>query len=182
MNRERLLNEVKKELVREFKNNSHSLEKVVPYYILIQNENHPLLLELIEETNNKKFYINYRYDKEDYYTFGTMSIHFGLTPEQACGIEEYDEEDFPDRYLQKDETYFEIDLEWYEHGSTDEYIPRIIIRKCTESKFIDCYENTLEEYKKWYSELEELQKKDKESRKKYIGEEIKRLMKEKKKL
>lgn len=182
MNRDRLLNEVKKELLREFKNNSSRLKRVVPYYILIQNENHPLLLELIEETNNKKFYISYRYDEDDCYSFGTMSIHFGLTSEQACGIENYDEENFPDRYVQKDETYFEIDLEWYEHGSTDEYIPRIVVRKCIESKFIDCYENTLDEYKKWYNELKELKERDKENRKKYIDEQIKLLTKEKKSL
>jgi len=180
MNREKLLNEIKKELTREFKNDSYKLQEVVPYYVLIQKENHPLLLELIEETNNKKFYIDYRYDKENYYSYGTMSICFGLTLEQACGIDE--EEDFPDRFLQMDDTYFEIDLEWYEHGSTDEYIPRIVIRKCTESKFIDCYENTLDEYKKWYSELDDLQKKDKENRRNSIEEEIQRLLKEKESL
>jgi len=182
MNREKLLIKVKKELIREFKNDSYKLKEVIPYYVLIQKESHPLLLELIEETNNKKFYIDYRYDQENCYSYGTMSICFGLTSEQACGIEKYEEEDFHDRFLQMDDTYFEIDLDWYEHGSTDEYIPRIIIRKCIESKFIDCYENTLDEYKKWYSELEDLQKQDKKDKKRHIEEEIQRLLKEKESL
>jgi len=180
MNRNRLLNEVKKELIGQFKGDSYNLRKVVPYYVLIQKDNHPLLLELIEKTNNKKFYINYSQDPEDAYSYGTMSIHFGETIEKTYEIEEYnDDKDFPDRYLQKDEIYFEIELEWRTHGSCDEYTPRIIVRKCNESKFIDCNEDTSNEYIKWYSELGDLRIIDNENRKKQIEIEIQRLIKEK---
>jgi hypothetical protein len=179
MNRERLLNEIKKNLIREFKSNSNKLKDVVPYYVLIQNEDHPLLLDLISKTNNKKFYINYYYNEENYYSYGTITIYFGKTEAEACGLEECEDEDWG-ICLQKDETYFEIDLTWYNHGSTDKNIPRILIRKCTKSEFIDCYSNTNEEFNKWYSELIELQEKDKKYKLKYIDEEIQRLLQEKK--
>ena len=151
MDRKKILKQVKKNLLREFKSNKYHLERVIPYYFLIKEENHPLLLELIKETNNNNFYIDYRYDNENCYSYGKMYIRFGLTEKQACGLEEYPIE----RYLQKDETYFEIDLEWYKHGSVDEYVPRIIVRKCIESKFLDCHSDTSKKYEKWVSKYVE---------------------------
>jgi hypothetical protein len=172
MSKEKLLSMVKEELIREHKDSKYKIEKVVPYYLLIKNGEHELFNELFSECDQQDFYITYRYDREDWYSFGSIYVKF--IPK--------DSED--DSYItqQKDETYFKIDLMWYEHGSTDEYIPRVIIKKCIESRFINFTGDSKNEFNKWYSSLSDLQEKEKTSRLKYINDEIKKLEEEKRQL
>ena len=158
MNRNRLLHEIKQQLIRMFRKDYYKLKQVIPYYVLIQKENHPLLLELIKETNNKKFYIDYDYNYNEVYhgSYGKLIIRFSKEViNETYEIEEYnDDDDFPERYLQKEGTYFEINLSYYTNASADYECPRITIRKCIESDFIFGGEDISEEYKNWNTEIE----------------------------
>jgi hypothetical protein len=175
MNREKLLEKIKEELLRKYGDSSYHLQKTIPYYLILQNEDHELLNDLISDCNKYNFYINYEYNENNYYTYGTMSINF-------CSIRTMDENDEFNIGIQEQNTYYKIDLNWYDHGSTDERIPQITITKCIQSEFIQGNQNCENEFNNWYSELLNLQEKDKAYELNRIEEQIQELIKKKEKL
>lgn len=145
----------------------------MPYYLIIKNEKNEILDQLIDDCNKYNFLLNYEHETDDHYTFGTMTVHIKFD-------ETADDNFFC--YRNANDHHYKIDLLWYEHGSTDEHSPRIIVKKVMESVFIECKDDSTEEFNNWYSELKELHKKEKCEQLEYINQQIERLNKQKEEL
>jgi len=173
LSKDKLLQKVKESLLWKHQESKYNLERVVPYYLIIKNAKNEILDQLIDDCNKYDFLLNYEHEKDNYYTFGTMTIHIKF--------DKTADDDFF-CYRNANDYHYKIDLLWYEHGSTDEYLPRIIVKKIMESVFIEFNDDSTEEFNNWYSELRELHKKEKSERLKSIERQIKELTKQKEEL
>lgn len=121
MNREKFLNEIKRIIIAEG-DSTYKLTNFIPYYILLKNSEHPLLLNLLDDYNSsEETHIIYDREEEDnWYSHGSINIYFDI----GC--------------IKKDSYHYTIDMLWYEHGSIENsYMPRVVIKRIDESKYID---------------------------------------------
>jgi hypothetical protein len=180
--RNKFLEKLKEEIFRECEDSKYDLQRMAEYYAIFKNTNDKLIEQLLNDCNIHNFVLDYRYDRE-YCSYGTIGVY--LTDDNIKDIEMCEEYYINESYNRLD-FHYEIDLNWYEHGSTDEYIPRITINKIWTNDYVEMtFEDNKDSkniFNEWYEELAELRLKEKRSRLKSIDDNIIRLQKEKEEL
>lgn len=181
INIEEFLEKVKNTIFRYNNEDEYELKIVSEYYAMLKNSKDDLLLELYNDCNEYNFTMDFKDERDEYYRYGTLTIH--LTDENMDNMaEEY--------YIYEPygtvNFYYDIKFYWNNDSYLDEYKSRITINKIYTNDYIESTQKDRDDgeniFNEWYRGLTQLQKNKRQNRLEDIERQIKNLQEEKENL